>query len=577
MSVLPEILIQEAILHELKYLKENKWKVQQIFRTSPQKFVDEFFSVFVNTRLNINLGYPREDTGFPCILIILRGEQENRLLVGDFLSSGYDADSIVTAGAEDLFFDSGATETGDQYTRTLTGEPTRLFDQNSNKYIEQFGSGFTVQYMLQVMSDNQDFTIFLYAVLRHVMQRKLLFFEKNGLLEMSLSGSDFLPQAEQEPNFIYIRNLFVSFLNFTDYFIVPEDDEGDGIQKIAKAFVIDLIPGMDGVIGVPTDAFTSYLDEKDFSKLASLQSPHVREIFIDSYQFDGDNVFPPDVDVQPQKNYVLNPLPVRFSKGLVIPRLILSGINLKVGGSVQIYNSDYEYLEVLGAPSGPVFFSENGGAASSTTTTFVPQSGDNVPSKVMEGMYMRVYEPTTHGAYDEERRIDTVTVAQGSSSGSITVEGVYSAELDGAKIVVYSRGEEPSVEVIDEILNINFESVSTGQPNSTKLKYFASSIDNIPSTILEGMFLQVVGPDDHPAYKESRRILSSTSGNSGTITVANEFSETLSGARVRIIELNNIVRFTAYVPTDASSGDYDVKFISSELLETTLSGGITIG
>ena len=91
------------------------------------------------------------------------------------------------------------------------------------------------------------------------------------------------------------------------------------------------------------------------------------------------------------------------------------------------------------------------------------------------------------------------------------------------------------------------------------------------------MFLQVVGPNDHPTYKESRRILSSTSGDSGTITVANEFSETLSGARVRIIELNNIVRFTAYVPPDASSGDYDVKFISSELLETTLSGGITIG
>jgi len=577
MSVLPEILIQEAILNELKYLKENKWKVQQIFRTSPQKFVDEFFSVFVNTRLNINLGYPREDTGFPCILIILRGEQENRLLVGDFLSSGYEADSIATPGAEDLFFNSGVTESGAKYTRTLTGEPTRLFDKNTNKYIEQFGSGFTVQYMLQVMSDNQDFTIFLYAVLRHVMQRKLLFFEKNGLLEMSLSGSDFLPQAEQEPNFIYIRNLFVSFLNFTDYFIVPEDDEGDGIQKIAKAFVIDLIPGMDGVIGVPTDAFTSYLDEKDFSKLASLQSPHVREIFIDSYQFGGDNLYPPELDDTPPKGYVLNPLPSSFNKGIVIPRLLLSGINLKIGGSVQIYNSDYEYLEVLGAPSGPVFFSENGGTASSTTTTFVPQSGDYIPSKVMEGMYMRVYGPETHGAYDEERKIESVIVAQGGLGGSITVEGAFSAELDGANIVVYARGEEPSVEVIDEILNINFESLSTGQPNSTQLRYNAANIDNIPSTLLEGMFLQVVGPEDHPSYKESRRILSSTSGNSGTITVANEFSESLSGARVRVIELNNIIRFTAYVPTDASSGDYDVKFISSELLETTLSGGIAIG
>ena len=577
MSVLPEILIQEAILNELKYLKENKWKVQQIFRTSPQKFVDEFFSVFVNTRLNINLGYPREDTGFPCILIILRGEQENRLLVGDFLSSGYDADSIVTPGAEDLFFDSNQTERNSKYTRTLTGEPTRLFDTNDNKYIEQFGSGFTVQYMLQVMSDNQDFTIFLYAVLRHVMQRKILFFEKNGLLEMSLSGSDFLPQAEQEPNFIYIRNLFVSFLNFTDYFIVPSEDEGDGIQKIAKAFVIDLVPGMDGVIGVPTDAFTSYLSEKDFSKLASLQSPHAREIYIDSYQFDGDNLYPPELDDTPPKGYVLNPLPSSFSKGIVIPRLLLSGINLKIGGSIQIFNSDFEYLEVLGAPSGPVFFSESGGVASSTTTTFVPQSGDYIPSKVMEGMYMRVYGPETHGAYDEERKIESVIVAQGGLGGSITVEGAFSAELDGANIVVYARGEEPSVEVIDEILNINFESVSTGQPNSTQLRYNAANIDNIPSTLLEGMFLQVVGPEDHPSYKESRRILSSTSGNSGTITVANEFSESLSGARVRVIELNNIIRFTAYVPTDASSGDYNVKFISSELLETTLSGGITIG
>ena len=575
MSILPEILIQEAIINELKYLKENKWKVQQIFRTAPQKFVDEFFEVFSTTRMSINLGYPRDDTGFPCILIVLRGEQETNTVVGDFLSSGYEPDDLSVYGAQDLFFTSGSTETGAKYTRTLTGEPTRLFDTNSNKYIEQYGSGFTVQYMLQVMSDNQDYTIFLYAVLRHIMQRKILFFEKNGLLEMSLSGSDFLPQAEQEPNFIYIRNLFVSFLNFTDYFIVPEDDEGDGIQAIAKAFVIDLIPGMNGIIGVPTDTFTGYLCEKDFSKLASLQSPHARALYVDTDQF-GTGLLPYEINQNPEKNYILNPIPSRIVEGVVVPRLLLTGINLKVGGTITIQDSEFNTLEILGAQQSPVYFSEGVGQAASSTTTFVPDGPDAVPAKVMAGMYMRVYGPESHPAFDQERRIESVSVAGSLSNGSITVEAGFSAQLDGAKIVVYPRDSEPLVEVIDEMLNVVFNSISTGQPNSTKLRYNSAVSDNIPSDLLEGMFLQVVGPDDHPSYKESRRILSSTSGNGGTITVANEFSEELSGARVRVIELENVVRFSAYVPIGAEQGTYDVTFTSSELLETTLSGSINI-
>jgi len=85
MSLLPEIIIREVLVEGIRELRSDPDKVRQLFRNSPQDLVDSFYGLLSNTTIDITLGYPREDSQFPCIAVILRGEQESDFFVGDIL------------------------------------------------------------------------------------------------------------------------------------------------------------------------------------------------------------------------------------------------------------------------------------------------------------------------------------------------------------------------------------------------------------------------------------------------------------------------------------------------------------
>ena len=109
------------------------------------------------------------------------------------------------------------------------------------------------------MTDDQDFTIFLYHLVRYIILSSISMLTANGIHQLRLSGTDFLPQAAQQPNFIFMRGINMNFLYFADHFLVEGDE---GMESIAKAFVIDM-----GVAG-----------NKDFKTLAAVQEPNIESI-----------------------------------------------------------------------------------------------------------------------------------------------------------------------------------------------------------------------------------------------------------------------------------------------------------
>jgi hypothetical protein len=260
MSLIPEILIQQALVQGIRDLRNNPWKSDQLFKSVPQSYAQQFNQLLTDTPVDITLNYPREDSQFPCIAILLRAEDESVIVLGDLLGAGADYDNGLV-GSREFFFESGVDSTDTDYSGILGGEPRRLFDKSVPVYKEHKGSGFSSSYMLQIMTDDQDFTILLYHAIRSIIVSNIAKFEVSGMYQMKLSGTDFLPQPGQQPTFIFMRGLSLSFMYFVDHFLVY-DGKDPNLETLASAFVLDI----------------ERSDAKEEGILALGQTPHVESV-----------------------------------------------------------------------------------------------------------------------------------------------------------------------------------------------------------------------------------------------------------------------------------------------------------
>ena len=289
--------------------------------------------------------------------------------------------------------------------------------------------------------------------------------ERNGIIDVSLTGTDFLPQPSQQPNFIFMRGVTISFLNFCDYIVDPDAEarRGDPFEPlIAKGFVIDIEPA--------PELGTNPAADKVFSILSSTQSPRIREFGVFS-----DTTLTLESFIGHQ--------------GDSYAEVFVKGINVKAGATVKI-----------------------------------------------------------------DKYIDSDTDVSPLDSTQLLITDTY---------------------INSEIQNIKFQSTIPGQANSTSLEFRSNVVESFPLDITEGMFLQVIGPTTHGAYKETRRVISSNVSTKG-ITVANAFSSSLVGARVRVIEREDTLRFKLDIPGNAALGKYNVTVTNTDLLFSSLIKGFEV-
>lgn len=114
----------------------------------------------------------------------------------------------------------------------VVGEPASLYKRQNSAKIERLGSLYRLSYQIQIIAPNPELTIYLHAIVKSIFTLGRVFLEKQGIINMSLSATDFVPRTEYQPDHAYMRALDVSFLYPFDVFVE--------LQGLAESFNIIL-------------------------------------------------------------------------------------------------------------------------------------------------------------------------------------------------------------------------------------------------------------------------------------------------------------------------------------------------
>jgi len=243
MSLLPEVIIQEILRDGVLKARQNPRVVDMLLRQVPGKVADEIKKTFHDQSLEIVLGFSRKTPVFPCICILLRGEEQGETFLEDFAGGGYGAqwvnpqgeagtDDTGSPGAyiESEFFRGTTDEQKELQERAggMIGDPRRLFSEDT--YKEKGSVFFDASYLLHIMAQTQEFTIFLYALMKYIIFSNRDKLERNNLKSLTTSGTDLSASPEFMPDFIYSRALALQFIQPFEWFVF--DDEMDGFEDI---------------------------------------------------------------------------------------------------------------------------------------------------------------------------------------------------------------------------------------------------------------------------------------------------------------------------------------------------------
>lgn len=186
--------------------------------------------------VDVLFNYPREDSHFPCIALVLKGEDETEAVLGDLLGEGYGPgtiDGLAAAGTEargsadsrireEFFYTEGDSDPIDPSqledpAQTIIGSPRKMFVDDGFTGYRREGVGYSASYMLHIFATKPEIVIFLYALTKFIVQRNRMTLERNGIMNISMSGTDFQPQPTHLPEYVYSRAISMNFLYWFDY------------------------------------------------------------------------------------------------------------------------------------------------------------------------------------------------------------------------------------------------------------------------------------------------------------------------------------------------------------------------
>jgi hypothetical protein len=100
----------------------------------------------------------------------------------------------------------------------VIGEPRAIYDRRTNPVVERLGSMYGLNYQIQIIGPNPELTIYLHAIIKSIFTVSRTFLEGQGIINMRMGATDFLPRTEYQPDFAYMRALNVDFLYPFDVF-----------------------------------------------------------------------------------------------------------------------------------------------------------------------------------------------------------------------------------------------------------------------------------------------------------------------------------------------------------------------
>ena len=197
MIPLVDAYLKDLIQRKMTFIKNNPQLIPKIFGTMGTRTTLKSFTEFVTKRkVGVLIGFPREAQNLPCYVIMVAGEQEAPLGLGDNIDDYEDND---------------------------------FSDYESDPDLSQFvldSVDMKSTYRIECWSDNGDLTAYMYILLKWCLlsgRREML---KKGLKLPQLSGTDLEPVPDYIPVFVYRRSLMITF-QYENIFFDDEYKRGD--------------------------------------------------------------------------------------------------------------------------------------------------------------------------------------------------------------------------------------------------------------------------------------------------------------------------------------------------------------
>ena len=103
----------------------------------------------------------------------------------------------------------------------VMGQPSAIFKRETE--LERIGVLEDVSYQIQVIGPNPELTIYLHAMVKALLLISRMTLERQGIIDMKMGATDFLPKADYVPDMAFMRALNVDFKHPFDLFVEPTD------------------------------------------------------------------------------------------------------------------------------------------------------------------------------------------------------------------------------------------------------------------------------------------------------------------------------------------------------------------
>jgi len=95
------------------------------------------------------------------------------------------------------------------------GEPSRVYDE-SGTYARK-GAFYEIQYTLDILASQQEQVIYLYYVLKAILISQRQYLEAQGVIGLTIGGSDFAKKSDFIPDEVFQRNMTLTFKSEFSY------------------------------------------------------------------------------------------------------------------------------------------------------------------------------------------------------------------------------------------------------------------------------------------------------------------------------------------------------------------------
>ena len=132
MSVIPEVILQKAIIAGFRAMREDSRILDAIFRHMNQDQLDAIKSFILETPIDFSINYPRKEPTLPSLILLLRGESEAETFLGDVMGDRSDLYVPDPELSYDTLGGSGASTSGSSGLPVKMAGPLGVQSQTSS-------------------------------------------------------------------------------------------------------------------------------------------------------------------------------------------------------------------------------------------------------------------------------------------------------------------------------------------------------------------------------------------------------------------------------------------------------------